>query len=87
MAVTEADVRVPIAPAVGGPTPEQVQLHAERHDAMLEACLNVPSCTSFTVWGFPDANSWVPSVFPGLDMRVHAVSQGPVERFVPDGGA
>ncbi len=29
----------------------------------------------------------VPSVFPGLDMRVHAVSQGPVERFVPDGGA
>ena len=28
----------------------------------------------------------VPSVFPGLDFTVHAVSQGPVERFVPDGG-
>lgn len=28
----------------------------------------------------------VPAVFPGLDMKVHAISQGPVERFVPDGG-
>lgn len=65
VAVTEADVRVPIDPAVGGPTAQQVALHAERHDAMLEACLNVPACTSFTVWGFPDSNSWVPSVFPG----------------------
>ncbi|RCG26001.1 pilus assembly protein [Streptomyces diacarni] len=29
----------------------------------------------------------VPSVFPGLDLDVYALSQGPVERFVPDGGA
>lgn len=27
----------------------------------------------------------VPAVFPGLDLDVHALSQGPVERFVPDG--
>ncbi len=27
----------------------------------------------------------VPSVFPGLDLSVHASSRGPVERFVPDG--
>ncbi|MCX5204943.1 pilus assembly protein [Streptomyces sp. NBC_00237] len=27
----------------------------------------------------------VPTVFPGLDLTVHAESQGPVERFVPDG--
>jgi hypothetical protein len=26
----------------------------------------------------------VPSVFPGLKLEVHSVSQGPVERFVPD---
>jgi len=64
VAVTEADVRMPIDPSIGGPTPEQVALHADRYDAMLEACLAVPSCTSFTVWGFPDANSWVPDVFP-----------------------
>ena len=65
VAVTEADVRVPIEDGADGPTPEQVAQHAQRHDAMLEACLAVPSCTSFTVWGFPDANSWVPDVFPG----------------------
>lgn len=28
----------------------------------------------------------VPSVFPGLDMTVHSVSVGPVERFVEDTG-
>ncbi len=28
----------------------------------------------------------VPSVFPGLHLTVDAISQGPVERFVPDGG-
>ncbi|MEN8654012.1 TadE family protein [Streptomyces sp. 21So2-11] len=28
----------------------------------------------------------VPSVFPGLDLTVHAQSMGPVERFVEDGG-
>nr|WP_269469982.1 TadE family protein [Streptomyces humicola] len=28
----------------------------------------------------------VPSVFPGLDLTVDTLSQGPVERFVPDGG-
>lgn len=28
----------------------------------------------------------VPSVFPGLDMTVHAQSSGPVERFVPEEG-
>ncbi|MGW3950113.1 TadE family protein [Streptomyces sp. NPDC004752] len=28
----------------------------------------------------------VPTVFPGLDLTVHARSAGPVERFVPEGG-
>ncbi|MFC8345927.1 TadE family protein [Streptomyces sp. NPDC057280] len=28
----------------------------------------------------------VPTVFPGLDLTVHAQSQGPVERFVQDDG-
>ncbi|MFE6739065.1 TadE family protein [Streptomyces tubercidicus] len=28
----------------------------------------------------------VPNVFPGLNFTVHAQSQGPVERFVPEGG-
>lgn len=67
VAITEADVRVPIDPELGEPTEEQIALHAERYDAMLQACINVDACTSYTVWGFPDANSWVPDVFPGED--------------------
>lgn len=65
VAVTEADVRIPVPAGQAGPTPDQVAVQAERYDAMLEACLNVAACSSFTVWGFPDANSWVPGVFPG----------------------
>lgn len=63
VAVTEADVRMPLGED-GEPTAEQIALQAERYDAMLEACLNVPACTSFTVWGFDDERSWVPFVFP-----------------------
>lgn len=63
VAVTEADVRMPLGDD-GEPTAEQIALQAERYDKMLQACLNVASCTSFTVWGFDDARSWVPDVFP-----------------------
>ncbi len=28
----------------------------------------------------------IPTVFPGLDLTVHAQSSGPVERFVEEGG-
>jgi len=48
----------------GEPTAEQIALQAERYDKMLQACINVPACTSYTVWGFDDGRSWVPSVFP-----------------------
>lgn len=63
VAITEADVRMPLGED-GEPTEEQIALQAERYDAMLEACLNVPACTSYTVWGFDDGRSWVPFVFP-----------------------
>jgi len=32
---------------------------------MLDACLEVDSCRSFTVWGLSDAFSWVPFFFAG----------------------
>ena len=64
VAVTEADVRIPLG-ADGEPDAAQIALQAERFDKMLEACINVPSCTSYTVWGFDDARSWVPGVFAG----------------------
>jgi endo-1,4-beta-xylanase len=63
VAVTEADVRMPLGED-GEPTEEQITVQAERYDKMLQACLNVASCSSFTVWGFDDGRSWVPDVFP-----------------------
>jgi TadE-like protein len=33
-----------------------------------------------------DVEGDVPSIMPGIDLTVHASSEGPVERFVPDGG-
>ena len=32
---------------------------------MLQACLAVRNCISFTAWGFGDADSWVPGFFTG----------------------
>ena len=32
---------------------------------MLKACLAVKNCISFTIWGFDDAESWVPGTFAG----------------------
>jgi endo-1,4-beta-xylanase len=60
LAVTEADVRIPLPvdPA------EQLAQNAD-YVQMLNACLLVRSCISYTVWGFGDAFSWVPSVFSG----------------------
>jgi len=34
-------------------------------DQMMKACLEVPGCISITVWGFGDADSWVPGAFAG----------------------
>ena len=39
--------------------------HAHYYDQMLKACLGVRACISFTVWGFGDADSWVPPFFTG----------------------
>ena len=36
-----------------------------RYIQSLQACLAVQACISYTVWGFGDAYSWVPGVFPG----------------------
>ncbi|HWV75760.1 MAG TPA: endo-1,4-beta-xylanase [Isoptericola sp.] len=63
VAVTEADVRMPLGDD-GEPTAEQIATQADRYDRLLQACLDVAACTSFTVWGFDDERSWVPGVFP-----------------------
>jgi endo-1,4-beta-xylanase len=32
---------------------------------MLQACLAVPQCRSFSTWGASDRYSWIPAFFPG----------------------
>ncbi|HEX4790392.1 MAG TPA: endo-1,4-beta-xylanase [Actinospica sp.] len=67
VAITEADVRT----FVDGPTTQVPTDHlatfAQPYEfsQMLKAALAVPECISFTVWGFGDADSWVPGAFAG----------------------
>jgi endo-1,4-beta-xylanase len=48
----------------GEPTDEQLARQADDYRRMLEACLAVDGCRSFTIWGVPDRYSWVPHFFP-----------------------
>jgi endo-1,4-beta-xylanase len=67
VAITEADVRTFVdGPDTQVPTQAlEFPAHTQYYDAMLKACLMVRSCISFTVWGFGDADSWVPGFFTG----------------------
>lgn len=58
--ITEADVRMILPPDA-----EKLQLQAQGYLTLMEACLMVRRCTSFTVWGFTDRYSWVPGFFEG----------------------
>jgi endo-1,4-beta-xylanase len=59
-AVTEADVRsvLPVDAA-------EVNAQAQGFSLMLQSCLLVRSCISYTLWGFTDKYNWVPGTFPG----------------------
>jgi endo-1,4-beta-xylanase len=59
-AITEADVRMPM-PADN----IKLQAQARGYSVLLGACLVTRRCTDFTVWGFTDKYSWVPSTFEG----------------------
>jgi endo-1,4-beta-xylanase len=61
-AVTELDVRFTL-PDDGVPTREQLAEQADTYRGVLEACLAVEECNSFTIWGFTDTYSWVPEFF------------------------
>lgn len=60
VAVTEADVRMPLPV-----TDEKLAMQADYFTGMLNSCRAVRRCVSFTVWGFDDRHSWVPTVFAG----------------------
>jgi endo-1,4-beta-xylanase len=67
VAVTEADVRTFVDSAATQNPTSNLATFAQPYEykQMLQACLAVPQCISFTVWGFGDAYSWVPSAFSG----------------------
>jgi endo-1,4-beta-xylanase len=67
VAVTEADVRTFVDNATDQRPTNSLAPSAQAYyyDQMLKACLAVRSCISFTVWGFGDADSWVPGFFTG----------------------
>jgi endo-1,4-beta-xylanase len=59
-AITEADVRsvLPVDSA-------ELQAQAQGYSLLMESCLLVRRCVSYTVWGFTDRYQWVPGVFAG----------------------
>lgn len=59
-AFTEADVRT-FVPVTGA----ELLAEGAGYNAMLQSCLQVARCISFTVWGWSDKWSWVPRVFTG----------------------
>lgn len=69
--ITEMDVMLPL-PARGTALRRQARVYG----AMLQACLAVPQCRSFSTWGASDAHSWIPEYFPG---------QGAALLFAADG--
>jgi endo-1,4-beta-xylanase len=67
VAVTEADVRTFVNDATNQVPTDHLATFAQPYEfkQMLQACLEVRACISFTVWGFGDANSWIPGFFRG----------------------
>jgi endo-1,4-beta-xylanase len=59
-ALTEVDVRMLMPPDT-----VKLQAQAQGYNTVLQGCLLVESCTSFTVWGYTDRYSWVPGFFDG----------------------
>lgn len=93
VAITEADVRTFVettdsnqSPVVSptDPTPSHTAnaAAADWYNGMLQACLAVKACISFTVWGFDDSKSWVPHTFAGEgDADLYDVNLNPKPQY------
>jgi endo-1,4-beta-xylanase len=67
VAITEADVRTFVNNAAEQVPTDHLATFAQPYEFsnMLQACLAVRACISFTVWGYGDADSWIPGFFIG----------------------
>ena len=93
VAITEADVRTFVettdsnqTPIVSptDPTPNHTAdpAGANWYTGMLQSCLTVKACISFTVWGFDDAESWIPGTFAGEgDADLYDVNLNPKPQY------
>jgi endo-1,4-beta-xylanase len=64
VAETEVDVRT--FTDGGAPRDEDSRAKQDQYWAKsLDACLAVPQCLSYTVWGVDDGHSWIPAFSPG----------------------
>jgi len=93
VAITEADVRTFVETTDTNQTPivsrtDLTPNHtadpaaANWFNGMLQACLAVKACISFTVWGFADAESWVPGTFRGEgDATIYDVNLNPKQQY------
>ena len=59
-AFTEVDVRMVLPP-----DDQKLAIQADYYSRLMQSCLTVRRCVSYTVWGFTDAHSWVPGFFTG----------------------
>ena len=60
--ITECDFRI------GKPLDDtKTALQKKFFSDLLQACIDAPNCSHFTVWGLSDLDSWVPSTFPEYD--------------------
>jgi endo-1,4-beta-xylanase len=59
--ITELDIRV----RVPGATAAELAAQASAFGDIVAACRAVQLCEAIVVWGVSDAESWVPSTFPG----------------------
>jgi len=93
VAMTEVDVRTFVEGTDTNQTPivsaaDPTMNHtanpagASWYTGMLQACLAVPQCISFTVWGFDDSESWVPGTFRGEgDADLYDVNLNPKAQY------
>jgi endo-1,4-beta-xylanase len=93
VAITEADVRTFVETTDTDQTPivsktDLTTNHtanpagADWYIGMLQSCLAVRACISFTVWGFADAESWIPGTFKGEgDADLYDVNLNPKPQY------
>jgi len=84
IAITEADVRTFVSDAATQTPTDSLALFAQpfEYSAMLQAAISVPAVVSFTVWGWTDADSWVPGTFAGEGYAcIYDVNQQPKQAY------